>query len=114
MLNSRSDLLWTEQGIYIHVEERFSLIKARMVVALDGAVLFSKGGPVNPAQPQPTPIEIEELMDEMVPEYPYTEEDRTIIDNLHVKQVSIHLQIQLNTVPGQCVKMRKIRQRSQN
>ena len=86
MLNARSELLWTELNVYMHVEERFSPIKARMVIAVNGAVLFSKGqGRFNPAQPQPTPFEIEELMDEIIPEYPYTEEDRAIIDSFHEK-----------------------------
>jgi hypothetical protein len=79
-------MYWKESAEYVYVEERLSTIKGRMVVALDGVVLYQKG-PANIKNPQPTLSEIEELMETLFPEYPYTDIEKAELEKLHAKHI---------------------------
>lgn len=57
-----------------------------MVVGIDGAVLYTKGLK-NQKHPQPTPAEIEELVETLFPDYPCSEDERCKLAALHSAQI---------------------------
>lgn len=86
LLKERSETYWNDEKVHVHIEELVSPIKGRMVVALDGVILYQKGPP-NMKHPQPTPSEIEELLETLFSEYPFTEEERTQVKDLHAQHI---------------------------
>lgn len=87
-IRDRCDRLWEEDRVHVLYEIRSAPQPSRLEVWLDEAKLYSKGPP-NPSNPQPTPAEMEELIESLFPEYPLSEEETEAIQRLQSEQIAM-------------------------
>jgi len=86
-LQHRCDKLWRDEGRFILVDANPVDQKGRMQVFVDGAMIYSKQAGVIVENPQPTPGEVTELVNQLFENAPFTTSETAAYGKLHASQM---------------------------